>query len=357
MRTRYSVSAVLLLVFLCAYIYAQEKSDDVIKVDTSLVNIPVVVSDRDNRYLPGLTIDNFKVFQDGSEQKIEIFSNADAPLHVALALDTSRSTAAVLGKIKKAAKEFINDLGPDDRCMILSFDNNVEILSDLTSDKNQLDRAIKGARIGDDFGTVLQDAVYTIVNSKFHSVKGRKAIILLTDGKDFGSSVAKNDLFDRLTESDTVIYPIFYETGNNGLRALRQNQRFPGGGIGRGGKRGGMRRFPGGRFPDSGGGRGGNRPNFPGGGGNRRNKEEQGRLAIQFLEHLADITGGRFFKEQKANLNDAFQQIADEMKRQYVIGFYPTTDSTNGAVHHVKVLVDKPGTVVRSKSVYRTQTK
>ncbi len=296
---------------MCAAVFAQDKSEDVIRVDTSLVNIPVIVSDRDNRYIPGLAQSNFRVFQDGAEQKIEVFSNENAPMNIVLALDTSRSTTDVLGKIKKAAKEFIRTLDAYDRCMIMSFDSEVLVLSDLTSDKKALEKAVNHARIGEQFGTVLQEAVYMAINSKLRSIKGRKAIILLTDGKDFGSETSKNRLCDSISESDTVIYPVFYVTG--GLRQIAPPfRRFPDGGIGRRGGRlgrfpgGGDRRdpFPGNRFPR-------NPRNFPAG-VDRSRQEAQDAMAVAFLERLADLTGGRFLKEQKADLKDAFRQITDE---------------------------------------------
>jgi len=128
--------------------------------------------------------------------------------------------------------------------------------------------------------------------------------------------------------------------------------RFPGG-MGRGG----MGRFPGGgmgRYPGGGGGRhgGGNRSRR-----GRSNQSEEDLDATAFLQKLADVTGGRFFKAAKADLKDSFAQIADEMKRQYLLGFYPADETQAGIVHRVKVLVDRPDASVRSKSTYTAATK
>lgn len=351
-----SLSAICLACILSAH--AQDKADDVIKIDTSLVNIPVIVSDRENRYIPGLTIADFKVFQDGSEQRIEVFNNEEAPMSIVLALDTSRSTELVLDKIKKAAKQFVKVLAPGDRAMIVTFDNDVEILSPLTSDKKVLQKAVKDAEIGERFGTLIHDAVYQVINQTLKPVKGRKAIILLTDGKDFGSNITRRELLEELDESDTVIYPVFYETEN--FRQLRDRDRlpFPGGrrgGMGRG-RRGGMG-WPGGRngggIGRPGGQRGGGR-GLPGG---RPDAEKENELASEFLQQLADTTSGRFFQEKIADLPDVFRQIADEMKRQYLIGYYPGEEPAAGTVHRIKVQVARPNTVVRSKTTYRTSTR
>lgn len=336
---------------------AQEKPEEVIKIDTSLVNIPVIVSDRHNRYIPGLTIADFKVFQDGSEQKIEVFNNEEAPMSIVLALDTSRSTEMVLDKIKKAAKQFVKVLAPGDSAMIITFDNDIEILSPLTSDKKVLQKAVKDAEIGERFGTLIHDAVYQVINRTLKPVKGRKAIILLTDGKDFGSYITRRKLLEELDESDTVIYPVFYETENFRPRPFRDRSPFPRGqrgGIGRGG-RGGMG-WPGGGGPGRTGGqrRGGGR-GMPTGGG--PDIEKQNELASEFLQQLADTTSGRYFQEKIADLPDVFRQIADEMKRQYLIGYYPGQEQAAGSVHRIKVQVERPNTVVRSKTTYRTSTR
>lgn len=339
MRIQRISLVVIIVIGTAAFLFAQDKPDDVIKIDTALINIPVIVSDRDNRYLPGLGEGNFKVYQDGVEQKIAVFNNDAAPISIVLALDTSLSTFSVLGKIKKAAKAFINSLATDDRAMIVSFDNDVHILSPLTTDQKRLREAINDAEIGERAGTVLNDALYQTIRKSLKNVRGRKAIILLTDGKDHGSYYSKSDLTNGLNESDTVIYPIFYETDGGIRRAIQS--RFP--------DLGGMGRYPGGGRRRAG--------RFPGRGGNRPNADADNESAIQFLQQLADITGGRFFKEKKADLKDAFRQIADEMKRQYLLGYYPTEDSAIGTLHKVKVRVDRPGAVVRSKSAYRTQAR
>ncbi|NJM53151.1 MAG: VWA domain-containing protein, partial [Blastocatellia bacterium] len=176
-----------LLLLLTVNLFAQNNNEEVIKVETALVNIPVIVSDRNGRYISDLKTENFSVFEDGKQQKIEYFANQESPINVAILLDTSLSTKKVLGKIKKAAGEFLRQLQPSDRALIVSFDNNVEILSELTSDQRKLNNAVRNAEIGDRVGTVMHDAVFEIIDKKFADVKGRKAIILLTDGKDFGS--------------------------------------------------------------------------------------------------------------------------------------------------------------------------
>lgn len=323
---------------------AQEKEDEVIKVNTALVNIPVIVSDRNGRNIAGLKAENFNVFQDGEKQKIEYFASEETPINVAILLDTSRSTQDVLGKIKKSAKEFIKQLRPDDKALIVSFDNDVQILSELTSDQKRLKNAIEDAEIGDRVGTVLHDAVYEVVKKQFASVKGRKAMILLTDGKDFGSYIYRSELIREIEESDTLIYSIFYETGNIPPRfqQTRGPDIFP--------PR--NNRFPNRRFPDD----------FP-----RRQRQEQraerirqrneqeNQQAVEFLQTLSDSTAGRLYQNKINDLKQTFGLIADELRKQYLLGYYPEKTGDEGTLHQIKVRTDLENAVVRAKSTYRSQ--
>src|SRR6186713_2872911 len=186
--------AVVTLLLAACYALAQDVSDERIRVDTRLVSVPVIVSDRNARYIPNLSSADFTVLQDGTAQKIEFFAATEEPLTIALLIDTSHSTAPVLGDIKDSAKAFIKLLQPRDRAMIVSFDHQMLVLSSLTSDQEQLRKAINKAEIPEYFGTVLRDAAHQTIRNSLAPIKGRKAIILLTDGKDAGSYISKRQL-------------------------------------------------------------------------------------------------------------------------------------------------------------------
>lgn len=323
----------LLLCFLLSFeAQAQGKTDeDVIKVDTNLVTVPVIVSDRQNRYIAGLKAENFTVFKDGQKQNIEYFIAEESPINIAILLDTSRSTEQVWDKIQKAALEFVKQLKPNDRCLIISFDSEVNVLSELTDDREKLKKTIKNAEIGERFGTVLHDGVYQAVNKNFAGVKGRKAVIMLTDGKDFGSFTGRDELIYRLEESDTLIYSIFYETGLMSRRML-------------------TRRFP---YPDRRGSGGiwrrGRNPNVI-----RSRNERSNEDAIEFLQEMADITAGRLYQKSVTDLSEAFEAITEELRKQYLIGFYPE-NIENGKIYQLKVKVDRNDAVVRSKNTIRVK--
>lgn len=356
MLQKFIFLACLLLATGFSAVSAQEKSanDDVIKIDTTLVSVPVIVSDRDGRYVPNLTATDFKLFQDGAEQKIDFFAATEEPLTVALLIDTSRSTQGVLGEIKDSAQNFIKLLQPRDRAMIVSFDYDTHILSPLTSNQEQLKRAIETAEIGEYVGTTLRDAVYEVVGRAFAGIKGRKAIILLTDGKDASSRVSASNLLYSLQESDTLVYTVFYETGPNN----RNRRNFPqdsgeifGGGFPRrGGGMGGMGRN---RFPRGGGNNFPNRRDNP---QRRERVERQNELAQDFLQQLSDTTAGRFYPSEIGHLKNTFGLIVDELRYQYRLGFYPSDEKSTETLHQLKVKVSRPEAIVRARDSYRIQT-
>lgn len=330
---------------------AQDKAkDETVKVDTRLVSVPVIVSDRNGRYIPNLTQAEFSVFQDDKQQTIEFFAATEEPLTIALLIDTSQSTCGVLGDIKDSAISFIKLLTPKDRAMIVSFNREVEVLSSLTSDKEELKKAIKSAEIPDrEFGTALRDAAYETVFRSFAGIKGRKAVILLTDGKDAGSGISSGELLYRLQETDTLIYPIMFTTDERRAmmrQVLRRGDVFGGG-------------FPSrrGRFP---GGGGRNRGGFPPRGDNRRQRERVERKnqeAAEFLQKVADTTAGRFYESDDGKLKKLFASIVEELRFQYRLGFYPPDETGEKRLHEIKVKLTKTDAVVRYRGSYRVEAK
>ncbi len=319
-----------------------QNTDEVIKVDVNLVSVPVIVSDRQGRYVAGLKAEDFSVYQDGRKQTVSFFGAEEEPLNVALLLDTSKSTKDVLKQIKNSAKDFIKLLQPNDRAMIVTFDYRVTVLSPLTSDRKELEKAIKKVEIGEKVGTVMRDAVQEVVSNSFANVKGRKAIILLTDGKDFGSYPTKEELLDTVEENDVMIYSVFYKTRMGGNQRIID--RVLNGGIFGGGRRGRMRRFPNG---------GGVPPNFPPNRGGMGGEADED--AKVYLQRMSDSTAGRFYEKEVTDLKKTFELIADELRKQYRLGFYPDELDKNADVHQLKVKVSLSDVAVRSRGTYRSR--
>jgi VWFA-related protein len=318
---------------------------DVIKVSTTLVTIPVSVMDRDGRYVPNLQKEEFRIWEDGVEQEVAFFQSVDKPFSVVLMLDTSPSTQFRLEDIQDAAISFVSQLRPDDRVMVVSFNDNIKVLSEFTTDRNKLDRAIERAKTGD--GTRLYDALDMVINEQLSRVQGRKAIVLFTDGVDTTSRRAsfESNMMDA-QELDALIYPVQYDTSrdmNVGNYPVGRPDDVWGqilGGIFGGGRRGGGRR----------GGGGGGRGGYPPQGGGMRNDYE---LADRYLMELANNTGGReYHADSLQNMSSAFANVAEELRRQYSIGYYPKRPPQAGQRRQIKVRARQPNLAVRSRDSY-----
>src|SRR5215813_2502116 len=300
---------------------------DTIKIDTNLISVPVIVSDRENRYVPNLPLDAFRLFDNQVEQKIAYFDTGEEPLNVVLMLDTSLSTSGVLKDIKKAAKAFIKELRPQDRAMILTFDWQMQKLSTLTNNRKELEKAIEQAKVGKFAGTVLHDSLMDVTRTVLQPIRGRKAIILLSDGNDHGSEVTAEQLIGSETEADAMIYSIYY---------LPELLRFLG-------------RPSGSSFPgpfDSG------DPQRPRGPGGRRARREHASEGMDLMAELSEVTGGRFYQGETKTLKDTFALIAEELRHQYRLGFYPDELKRDGSVHALQVKVNRPDVSVRSRREY-----
>jgi Ca-activated chloride channel homolog len=314
------------------------EAGDVIQVNTTLVTLPVSVTDREGRYIPNLRKEDFRLWEDGVEQQVAFFASVDKPFSLVLMLDTSGSTRFRIEEIQDAAIAFVNQLRPDDRVMVVSFDDDIRVLSDFTGDRGRLRDAIRRTRTGD--GTKLYDAVDVVINQHLSRVTGRKAIVLFTDGVDTTSRRASYDSNVRDAEElDALIYPVQYDTYSD----VNSGGGWPGGGGGIG-------------VPTSPidiligimGGRGGRRGNRPV--GSSRGDYER---ADRYLRELADRTGARQYRaDSVSNLSYAFAGIADELRRQYSLGYYPSRVPHPGERRQVRVRVNQPNLAVRTRDSY-----
>lgn len=322
-----------------------EDEHEVIRVETNLVTFPVSVLDRNGRFLSGLKQSDFQIFEDGAEQKIEYFASIEQPFTVVLLLDVSPSTAFKIEEIQDAAISFINQLRPEDRVIVMSFDERVRVLSRATNNRAALRDAIRQASFGD--GTSLYEAVHQAMSRELQNIEGRKAIVLFTDGVDTTSRMSNYQSNVReAEEADSLIYTIRYDTSQD-MAGSGGGRSYPTGGNSGGGSvigaiLGGI--LSGGNVRiGTGGGR-------VGGGGSSRADYEKGR---QYLEDLSRTSGGRAFDARSlTNVDAAFSGIAEELRRQYSIGYYPEKSGDIGQRKQIKVRTNLQGAVVRAKSSY-----
>ncbi|HEX3250888.1 MAG TPA: VWA domain-containing protein [Pyrinomonadaceae bacterium] len=305
---------------------------DVIRFDTSLVTVPVTVMDRYGRYVPLLKRDQFRILENGVEQKIAYFATTDAPFSVVLLIDTSGSTQFRLEDIHKAAIDFVDKLKGSDSVMVMSFDDRIQVQCKATTDREVIYNAIRHTHTGG--GTRLYDAVDDILKKQLLTIPGRKAVVLFTDGVDTTSHRASYETTVRLAEeSDAPIYSVDYDT--SGMNSIYgKGVPIPGG-------RGTIFGLP---VPT---------PGIPGtstGGGGQIGDY---RKAVRYLHALSDTTGGRFYSgDSLFGIAQAFTWIAEELGRQYSLGYYPATTGKDGERRQIKVKVTESDLVVKSRDSY-----
>lgn len=199
-----------------------EESQEIetLKTDTDLVAVPVIATDTGGIYIPDLRKEEFTITEDGVTQEVAFFGKVAAPFHVVLLLDTSSSTQNKLKQIQEAAVAFVQELQPADRVKVISFDDRVKDLNEFTSNREILTKAINNTKPGE--GTKVYDAVELALNM-IRKIRGRKAIVIFTDGMDWHSDNASFDGTLRwLDEEGVVVYPIRYDTRATTERLARE---------------------------------------------------------------------------------------------------------------------------------------
>ena len=319
-----------------------DDDNEVIKVETNLVTMPVSVLDRDGRYVSGLQQREFQIFENGIEQKLEYFQSVETPFTVVMLIDVSPSTQFRIDEIQQAAITFVDQLRANDRVMVIAFDENVHVLSPVTNNRYQLKSAIRSLQFGN--GTSLYEAVDYVINREMSRIQGRKAVVLFSDGVDTTSRRASYQSTVAMTEEvDSLFYTIRYDTSsdmNGGANYPTQQRRGRNGRVS-------MADILGAIIS------GGSVNVGSGGGGQAGASAAEYETGRKYLETIAQKSGGRKFDAQSiTNINAAFSGIAEELRRQYSLGYYPDRVGTVGERKQIKVRVMRQGVVVRAKNSY-----
>lgn len=363
----------------------QDPQQQTIKIPTALVTVPVIVTDRYGRFITGLERNDFSIREDGVLQNVEDFSSTEEPFNVALLIDTSRSTQNKLGTIRKAALSFIKQLQPNDRVMIVTFDEQVRFVSDFTDSRTELERAVKTLKSS--YLTSLYDAIFRTITEKMLPIKGRKAIVVLTDGVDTASKRASfESVLEAVAATGIISYAIQYETRNDGgpiMKPLnlpgvpgnsfvskgnsisyrpqdqskppqqnkseteeKKEERRPFINI----PRPTTTVFGDSSPPNS-------RPSVP---STQVNSQAQQPLrdrylvAADFLKSLAAQSGALYLRaESIENTSYAFQRIAEELRHQYTLTYVSSNDRKDGNYRAIAVRTNHPNLVVRARLGYR----
>lgn len=268
------------------------------KVDVKLVNVFVNVTDRNGAIVGGLKQEDFAVFEDGRPQDIALFERqADMPLDLTLAVDTSGSVRKDMSDEEQAARRFVHAiLRPQDQMSVLQFATDVRELTPFTNKEAQIDRALSGLHA--DWATALYDAIY-LGSEGLGRKQGRKVLVVVSDGDDTAKSTTYAQALEEALRNEVMIYSII----DVPIEAS----------AGR----------------DTGG--------------------------EHALITLAEQTGGKHFYVEAGGLDKAFSQVSDDLRTQYLIGYYPHNQAPGTTFHRLTITVPRAGLddfTIRHKTGY-----
>lgn len=290
--------------------------NEIIKIETELVNLNVRVIDRNNRSINTLRKDEFKIYENNVLQEINDFSKAEVPTNYGLVIDNSGSLRHQLEKVIESSKIIVGTNKPEDETFVVRFvsSDKVEVVQDFTSKKGDVNEALDNLYI-EGGQTAIIDAVYLAAEkvdeyekTRNPNEKKRRALILVSDGEDRDSYYKEQQLFELLRESDVQIYVVGF------INELTKEGGFI-------------------------------------------SKSPQEK-AKNFLTRLATETGGKvYFPNSVSELNQIAADISNELRTQYVISYYPTDNSKDGSFKNIKVVVNDGPNKEKRIAVTRTGRK
>ncbi len=357
------LSAIILLT-ICGSILAQD-GDNVIRIDTQLIDVPIQVKDKVGNSLTSLTKKNFVIYEDGKPQEIEDFSAVAAPFEVALLLDTSGSTRSDLELIRRSALNFINSLRQGDRVAIISFKTErneaeayavPEIINELTDDRDTLKASLD--KVGTSNSTPYYDGLIQAVETVFRDkpqaqFRGRRALVALTDGVDSASASGYDESKELLSNAGIICYFIAVNTREffeeNLLGDCEYTMRFSQAQIRRY-----YRQFGDAKIEKA--------ASFCQLGDFERLAVSKTlyEIAGKEMKELAKTSGGRVFPAgDLSDARNAFKNVATEIGTQYKLGYYSSNSANDGKYRKIKVeLKGVPaGAQIRSREGYMAPKK
>lgn len=293
---------------------ARENPDEEsVVLKAALVNLNVSVTNRSGQALANLKQEDFQLSENGEQQRIEFFQAQTAPFNLVLVLDLSGSIKDKLDIVKSAALRFVDVLGPLDKVAVVTFTHEIRVVSQLTSDRNELKRRIKNIEKPEG-GTAFYETMWFTLADTLRGTRGqRNAIVVMTDGVDSSldrynpapSRVTFDQLAHRLEEADAMIFPVYLDT--------EYEEVFERG----------------------------------------NSTSEAYAVARDQLERVAELTGGQMFKAEKvSDLSGIYKQVAAAIRTVYSVGYYPTNAERDGTFRRVRVNVNRSDAAVRTRRGY-----
>lgn len=259
-----------------------------IRIDSTLVLIPVTVTDPMNRFVTGLEKDNFKVFEDKKEQEISQFSSEDAPLSIGVVFDCSGSMGKKLEKSREAVAQFFKLANPEDEFFLVQFNDSANLVQPFTRNLEEIQNKL--AFTQSKGRTALLDAIYLGLHEMKKAKNPRKALLLISDGGDNSSRYTESEIKNLVREADVQIYAIGIYEGYSGRSRTPEEMSGPG-----------------------------------------------------LLTEIAEVTGGRQYSVENLNeLPDVAAKIGVELRNQYILGFQPTSPVRDGKYRKILVKLIQP---------------
>jgi len=321
-----------------------------LRVDVQLVNVVATVTDSQGRYVEGLQASDFTLREDGNLQQISHFAaSTDLPISVGIVLDTSTSMERKISTATRAVDRFLRGIHADDDIFLMTFDNSVKVRQDFTSNRDKLWEALEKVKLSS--GTSLYDAVVMSTDKIRKGKYPKKAILLISDGVDTSSDRDYETARVAVRESEVLVYilGIAADPGVRGPMSERNSpfpspsgrspSPFPIPGVG----------TPSGPIPMPSPGR---RFQYPG----RNGAYNMDSVDMDVLNSLADASGGKAWlitpDARRNRLQDALDEIAEELRSQYSMGYYPGHSLTDGKWHKIELTVKNSGYNLRYKEDY-----
>ena len=311
-----------------------QTSEDSAVVEKVPITIPVSVFDAKGNIVQDLKKSDFKVFVDGQEQEISDFGVSAAPLNLILFLDTSPSTAYKFEELQKYAITLVGQLRPQDKVMVIAFNERAQVLGDLTDDRQQTNQAINKAKFGD--GTSLYEAVKYSLQKRINQFNGRKFVIMLTDGVDTTSRAATfEDSLLEAEKNDASFFPVYLDTSQQMIRGRNRSSQSIIDQI--------LTQIPpqnqiGVRIPA----------------GQPMSAEADYERGKQYLSDIAKLSGGRIIAIKNFSKidNTGFESIFEAFRNQLYIGFNSSGNGVIGQRKKIRVRVNHPNLFVLARGSY-----
>lgn len=296
----------------------QQPEDQGFKLSVSVNQVFLSVTARsyEGGFFKGLTKDDLAVYEDGVRQQIVNFTQEAVPISVVLLIDASGSTRDIQASIRRAAMSFAKTLGKEDRLAIIQFNHEPRLILDWTNDLERVQLALE--RIYAKERTFLYDALYVTFDDLLRDVEGKKAVILLTDGVDTGSTMSESEVLDLAVRSEAIVYVASklkeYWAGAFSIRNDYYRRGLPVPAV----------------FTDS-----------------------YILDAKRSLDRFADRTGGRVLEaEAFSNLTEVYSSVAEELRNQYYISYIPSNRAQDGSWREIEVRPLKSGVTLKTRAGY-----